>query len=227
MSIGHKIDTAYEMSLDGKLWKLEKVSEERDLGICTGSDLKPGIQCKKAASKAMSVLGMIKRQFSQLEVPEFRLLYKCYVRPHMEYAVQAWSPYLVKDIECLEKIQRRATKMVRGLKNLNYQERLIAVGLQSLQQRRRRGDLIETFKILKGIEITDQNLYFQMAPHHHDLRGHSLKLYKKRSKTQLRRNFFSNRVVDDWNRLSQHVVDSENVNTFKRRLDKNWQDMGV
>ena len=123
------------------------------------SDLKPGNQCKKAASKAMSVLGMIRRQFPQLDVPEFRLLYKCYVRPHMEYAVQAWSPYLAKDIECLERIQRRATKMVRGLKNMHYQERLKAVGLQSLQQRRR-GDLIETFKILKGVQITEQNLFF-------------------------------------------------------------------
>ena len=93
----------------------------------------------------------------------------------MEYAVQAWSP---KDIECLERIQRRATKMVRDLKNMNNQERLKAVGLQSLQQRRR-GDLIETFKILKGIEITDQNLFFQFAPLHQELRGHSLKLYKK------------------------------------------------
>ena len=106
----------------------------------------------------------------------------------MEYAVQAWSPDLAKDIECLERIQRRATKMVRGLKNMYYQKRLKAVGLQSLQQRRR-GDLIETFKILNGIEITDQKLFFQFGPLQQELRGHSLKLYKKRSRTQLRSNF--------------------------------------
>ena len=66
MSIGHKIDTEYEMKIDGKVWNLEKVTEERDFGVC---DLKPGNQCKKAASKAMSVLGMIRRQFPQLDVP--------------------------------------------------------------------------------------------------------------------------------------------------------------
>ena len=81
------------------------------------------LQCAKAASKAMSVLGMIRRRFGKNDRESFQLLYKSYVRPHMEYCVQAWSPYLV-DIECLEKVQRTATKMVRGLDHMSYDKRL-------------------------------------------------------------------------------------------------------
>ena len=141
--------------------------------------------------------------------------------------MQAWSPYLAKDIECLERIQRRVTKMVRGLNNMNYQERLKAVRLQSLQQRRRKGDLIETFKILKGVQITEQNLFFPFGPLQQELRGQSLKLYKKRSRTHLRSIFSAIEWLMIGTVCTARIVDSENVDMFKRRLDKNWQDMGV
>ena len=77
-------------------------------------DLKWSKQCNTAANKAMSVLGMIKRSFSHISIESFKILYNTYVRPHLEYCVQIWNPYLKKDIECIEKIQRRATKLVHG-----------------------------------------------------------------------------------------------------------------
>jgi len=141
------------------------------------SDLKPSRQCAQASQKAMSVLGMIKRNFRRITVHDFKILYNSYVRPHLEYCIQAWYPYLVSDISSLEQVQRRATKLVQGLKNRPYQERLKILGLYSLEQRRLRGDLIEMYKILTGKENIDYTQFFTLAPPHHNTRGHSLRLY--------------------------------------------------
>ena len=81
------------------------------------NDLKAELQCEKAAARASSVLGLINRHFRALDVASFRVLYKSFVRPHLEYCVQAWSPYRRKDIEVLERIQRRATRLVQGIKS--------------------------------------------------------------------------------------------------------------
>ena len=105
MHIGHSLDTKYSMKVQGKVWELEETTEERDLGIIVTSNLKPSRQCVKAASKARSVLGWINRHFGSLNADELKILYKIHVRPHMEFCIQAWSPYLQKDIRCLEKIQ--------------------------------------------------------------------------------------------------------------------------
>jgi len=89
MHIGHGLQTEYEMTEDGKSHKLQCSQEERDLGIYIAENLKPGLQCAKAASKAMSILGLIRRRFRKIDKESFCLLYKTYVRPHMEYCVQA------------------------------------------------------------------------------------------------------------------------------------------
>ena len=87
---------------------------------------------------------------------DFRLLFKGYVRPHLEYCVQVWSPYLKKDIESIEKVQRRATKLVKGLKNKSYEERLALLQTTTSEKRRIRGDLIQVFRITKGLDIVDK-----------------------------------------------------------------------
>ena len=82
-------------------------------------------------------------------------LYKSLVRPRLEYCIQAWSPYHKKDIEVLERVQKRATKIVYGYEDLNYKHRLSLLELPSLEERRIRGDFIEAFKLLKGIANID------------------------------------------------------------------------
>ena len=86
-------------------------------------------------------------------------LYKAIVRPHLEYCIQAWRPYRKKDIDTLERIQRRATKMIPELRDLSYEERLKECGLTTLETRRLRGDQIEVFKILNGYENIDRNMF--------------------------------------------------------------------
>ena len=146
----------------------------------------------------------------------------------MEYCVQAWSPRLAKDIHTLERVQRCATKLVPSIKKLSYEIRLKKLDLTSLERRRTIGDLIETFKILKGMENIDKEQFFEISDTGHNLRGHNMTLAVNRSRLDTRKFFFNNRVVCHWNDLTQEIVDATSVNSFKNKLDKHWsRDMGT
>ena len=106
---------------------------------------------------------------------------KAIVRPHLEYCIQAWNPHLRKDVDMLEKIQRRATKLISGLRDLTYEERLKECGLTTLETRRLRGDQIEVFKILNGYENIDSNIFFEIKESK-ITRGHNYTLVKKQSR---------------------------------------------
>ena len=91
--------------------------------------------------------------------------------------------------------------------------------MYSVERRYIRGDLIEAFKIVNGLEGLDKDKYFKFEVSHRT-RGHNRKIYKERVETEIRRKFFSNRIVDRWNELPQEVINSKTVDTFKNRLDK-------
>jgi len=129
---------------------LKPTESERDLGVFVDKTFKFSEQCNKAANSANAIIGMIKRTIKCRRKDIMVRLYKALVRPKLEYCVQAWCPYLKKDIDKLEKVQARATRLVNGCKNLTYENRLNYTGLTTLSERRIRGDLIEVFKILKG-----------------------------------------------------------------------------
>jgi len=126
---------------------------------------------------------------------------------------------MVKDLTALEKVQRRATKLVSGLRHLSYQERLNRLKLTSLKDRFKRGDLIETYKIMTGKVNMDPTHLFE-GHQEGRTRGHQYKLKVRRVKQQARGKFFSNRVVPMWNKLPEDVVSAESTNQFKNRLDK-------
>ena len=127
-----------------------------------------------------------------------------------------------KDKLLLEKVQRRATKMIEGFGKLSYNERLRRTGLTTSEERRTRGDLIETFKMVKGINKVDYTKFFSMSENN-ITRENSYKLEKKQCNTSIRSSFFSQRIVNHWNGLPEEVVSAESVNTFKNRLDK-WKE---
>ena len=124
---------------------LSKPVKEKDLGVSMNANMKVSEQCRIAASKGNQVLGMIRRNITYKENNLIVPLYKAIVRPHLEYCIQAWSPYLRKDIDMLEKIQRRATKLIPGLRDLRYEERLKECRLTTLETRRLKGDQIIIF----------------------------------------------------------------------------------
>ena len=223
MHIGHQMDTKYYLKGITNTVELKGIKEERDLGLLVTCDMKVAAHCKKAAAKANAITGLINRHFKRLKRKDFLMLYKSFIRPHLEYSIQAWSPYLKKDIKCLEAVQRRATKLVMGMKKLRYEERLDRLGLTTLEKRRERGDLIETFKLLTAREGVGYEQFFSLAHTGHDLRGHCMKLSTKRSRLDIRKHFYSQRVVRGWNSLPQEVVEAESTNCFKNRLDNYWK----
>ena len=131
--------------------KLEHVEKEKDIGVTIDSKLSFEQHMNEKINKANSTMGLIRRTFTCLDEEIFSLLYKALVRPHLEYANAIWSPYKIKDITALENVQRRATKQIPSLKNLEYEDRLRKLKLPTLRYRRLRGDMIETYKLTSGI----------------------------------------------------------------------------
>ena len=204
--------------LNGAL--ITPVEEEKDLGVVISGDLKPHKNIAQCIIKANKVLGMMKRTFTYMDKDIFTVLYKVFIRPHLEYCQQAWSPYLAKDIDMLEKVQKRATKLVPSLRNLSYEERLKELKLYSLSDRRLRGDLILMYRIItKDIKINTNQLFTMEK--NSKTRGHAFKVHvDNKSNSDIRRNYFTERVVQPWNNLPNNIVNSTTVKHFKAQYDK-------
>ena len=213
--------------------ELSATEEERDLGIWTDSSLKPGLQCSKAATNANQMLGIILKSFHYRTKQTLIPLYKTLVRPKLEFAASAWNPWYEKDIACLEKVQKRLIRSLSNVRGQTYEEKIEDAGLTTLEDRRKRGDLIETFKTLRGINNVDKSDWFQIIANDGTQRstrsntniqgeGEEVRsgvLFRERARTDIRKNSFRLRVGRVWNDLPDEIRDAKSTNSFKNLYD--------
>ncbi len=206
----------------GDRLELQSTDLEKDLGVWIDPSLTFSSHCETQAGKANRTLGLIRRTYSYLDEVSLTKLYTSLVRCRLEYGYPAWAPMFRKDCELLERVQRRATRLVPNLKELQYEERLQALNLPSLYYRRARGDLIEIYKHTSGA-YTVKNRYIKLEPAHgRSTRGHNKRIAKPRTNKRVRENFLVERAGNTWNRLPADVVNAPSLNSFKGRLDKHW-----
>ena len=225
MRVGKEDPPLYTYSLDNH--NLEYSSCEKDIGVHIDNKLKFDTHINLKINKANRTMGIIKRTFEYMDKDIFCKVFKALVRPHLEYANQVWAPHLKKHKEAIENVQRRATKLVPGLFDLTYKERLQMLNLPSLAYRRIRGDMIEVFKLVHPELGYDTSLEPLLPINTRTSRGNKFKLFHRRSRIDTRKYSFSIRVTKMWNDLPDNVVCAPSVKSFEKRLDEYWKDQEI
>lgn len=193
------------------------VQTQKDLGVWFSDSLKFNKHCMEIAKNASVAANSIFRCFSCRDTKFLIKMFKAYVRPILEYASTVWSPYLLKDIDLIENVQRVFTRRVPGMSNLSYPQRLEALNLDSLELRRLYSDMICTYNIIKNNVDLDFEEFFEFAPLS-TTRGNILKLQHKSSSHDFMKYSFALRSVRIWNTLPDNVVGAATVSRFRKAL---------
>jgi len=184
--------------------ELPIVPQTRDLGVVLCDSLSPTPHVNDIVSRAHKRAMLISRAFISRDVSTLIRAYLTYVRPLLEYNSVIWSPYSVKDIQAIERVQRRFTKNLPGFRMYSYSERLHRLNMQSLELSRLLTDLVWCYKVvfcLVDINVDDFFSFSNLVV----TRGHQYKLYKKHTVSHVRATFFSERVINVWNSLPKDV----------------------
>ena len=153
------------------------------------------LQCAKAAKTANAVLAQIARAVTYRDKVTFLKLFRTYARPHLEYCSAAWSPWTKGDKDILENVQRRAIGMVTNFKGRTYEEKLAEAGMVTLEERRRRGDLLQAYRVFRGVDDVDPSIWFQMEQQREGVRATRqtrgyMNVKRGEANHDLRRNFW-------------------------------------
>lgn len=195
------------------------VTEYRDLGVIVDSSLSFDKHITATANRGHRMVGLFRHTFRSLSQRNFKILVKTFIRPLVEYCSSIWSPHLQKHIDAIEKVQLASLHLCKGIhnQNLDYNAKLKILYLPTLVERRRRGDIIESFKVIRGFYNLDCESLYSFVGHKHATRQNSpwtLERFTTDDVTWLCR-----RVIPDWNRLPSSVISAQTVNAFKNLID--------
>ena len=209
--------------------------EERDLGIWVTPNMKPSQQAAAAAKSAHYALSQLLRTFHFRRRTNIVPLFKTFVRPRLEFGAAAWNPWTEADKKVLERVQERLVRSLSDVRGNNYQQRLKEAGLTTLEERRTRGDLIEMYKTLKGINRVERDAWFRLIGEEarptrsntcvegEGERRREMVVEVERANLEVRKNFFVIRAAKEWNRIPDSVKTRESVNAFKNAYDA-WKE---
>ena len=195
----------------------------KDLGIIITKDLKWHHHIMQIKAKAFQRSRHILKSFNSNNIWTLLKAYKSYVRPIAEYGSTIWNPYLAKDIQAVESIQRFFTKKIccrARIPFCSYNDRLYKLNIRSLQYRRLESDIILTYKIIHNLVDIPINRFFELNNSPYNTRNHEFSFKIKHVRTNFQKNFFSNRIPPIWNRLPADIVLSSSLNLFKSKLKK-------
>ena len=199
--------------------ELEMIDSITDLGVIFDANLNfsKHIQnlCQKARCSSLTILRCFYSRKPELLFRAFAT----YTRPIVEYCSPVWNPYRLSDIRKIEKIQRKFTKRLCGMKNISYMERLKILKADTLEMRRLKADLILYYKIIHGLVSISASSFFKFREGN-STRGHSLTIYKDSCKNNIEKYTFKNRSVNLWNKLPSNIVNAPNLKSFKCLLEK-------
>ena len=176
---------------------------------------------KRANSKKAQILNNFTYRSKEVLVP----LFKSLIRPILEYDNTVWDSSYRSQIDLIETVQRSYTKHILETKKFSYEERLEKLRLPSLEFRRFRGDLIQTYKIAH--KLYDRASVSSLFNFNADsrLRGHKYKIVKNSTNKKLYQHFFTNRIVNEWNKLPEDIADAKTLNEFKNKIDEKFKDI--
>ena len=196
--------------------EIPSVSSIRDLGITISGNFKFHEHIQNIVSTASKTCNMIHRCFTFKSKTFLMDMFKSFARPQLEYASQVWNPLYLGDIKLIESVQRRYTKGIPGLYDHTYGQRLQSLEIDTLEFRRLKQDLIFAFKLIRGYLNVDYKNFFKIKVS--QTRGHQFTIIKEKFKKDVRKHFFTIRVVNAWNSLPADAVNAPNLIVFKKWL---------
>ena len=214
-----KSNPCYDYRLNGIA--IRSVFDARDLGVIIDSELLFDKHVDSVVKKAYMRIGILFRSFVTRDVRTLRQAYVTFIRPILEYASTVWSPYKVKHITAIERIQRHFTRRIPSLHELSYSERLAVINLDTLELRRLRADLLMYYKILNGLSPLTANEYFTVTVNDRVTRSSDKLLLSKPSiSTNVLENDFFVRRINCWNELPDSVKRASSINVFKSLVSR-------
>ena len=199
---------------------IQQVTEATALGVLISSNLKFSGHCEKISKSGMRKVGLIYKAFLCRDEQFLVSMFKIFIRPSLEYCSPVFNPYLLKDIDLIENVQRTFTRRIPGLSQLSYPARLIVLKLESLEERRIKFDLIFIYKLIHGLIELNFDDFFVYSQRNYELRRHQFDLRPARHHSNWLKQSISCRPIDCWNKLRADVVNAPNLNAFKRLLNK-------